>query len=137
MLLDLLTLQQQKIRARRRADCDHETPRDFSVSDTATSDTERDFDDLKTARASGYRIIDIREPGEIATEPLPVVDQIIAMNELLADSSVLEADKKYLLVCARGARSAAATAQIRAQGLGNIYSLSGGLRRLKRAPQSA
>jgi rhodanese-related sulfurtransferase len=48
------------------------------------------------------------------------------MAELLAGTN-LPTDGRYLLVCARGGRSLATARTLRERGLGEVYSLRGGV----------
>ncbi|HWW80273.1 MAG TPA: rhodanese-like domain-containing protein, partial [Steroidobacteraceae bacterium] len=77
--------------------------------------------------------IDIREPAEIAASPLPA-DRArqIPMARLLHGSPAFQPEGKTLLVCASGRRSIAATQELRAKGLRDIYSLRGGVAKLAR-----
>jgi rhodanese-related sulfurtransferase len=49
------------------------------------------------------------------------------MNSLLHDRAALDPERRYLLLCARGARSRAAAAELRNHGLSRVFSLRGGL----------
>jgi rhodanese-related sulfurtransferase len=88
---------------------------------------ELEFDDLDQAAALGYVIIDIREPAELRDQPTPArTARHVPLAELLAGHN-LPADARYLLVCARGARSLSATRALRERGLGEVYSLRNGI----------
>jgi rhodanese-related sulfurtransferase len=90
-------------------------------------DVDLDFDSLAIARDCGYTLIDVREPEEIASQPPPLDCLQIPLNTLLEDSSVLDAARPYLLICARGARSRALALELRTRELARVYSLRGGL----------
>ena len=128
LLLDLLTLQQQKIRTTRAADCDHSGTGQLIAQG---GEHELNFSDLAQAVKAGYRIVDIREAQEIEEQPLAAENVLnIPTGVLLADPSVLSAAENYLLVCARGARSQSAVDRLRHQGVSNAFSLAGGVRSL-------
>ena len=85
---------------------------------------------LAEAAAQGYRIIDIRNPDECATAPLPLRGHdLIPLPKLLDSAEDLDPGLRYLLVCERGIRSRAAAEHLRAVGRGNVWSLRGGLAR--------
>jgi molybdopterin/thiamine biosynthesis adenylyltransferase/molybdopterin synthase catalytic subunit/rhodanese-related sulfurtransferase len=129
LLIDLLTLEQRKLRAARRADCDHEGRK---IETTAAPDLEVSFADLKPALAAGYTVIDIRDDREVTELPLPQTpSRHIPLASLIADASALRNEEKYLLVCARGMRSRAAAQQLRERGIQHAYSLRGGLASLR------
>jgi molybdopterin/thiamine biosynthesis adenylyltransferase/molybdopterin synthase catalytic subunit/rhodanese-related sulfurtransferase len=129
LLIDLLTLEQRKLRTARRADCDHE---DRKIEAAAAPDLEVSFADLEPALAAGYTVIDIRDDREVTELPLPQTpSRHIPLASLIADASALRNEEKYLLVCARGMRSRAAAEHLRERGFQNAYSLRGGLASLR------
>ena len=93
------------------------------------------FKILSTALAPGSgtaRIgeVDIRNPDECASAPLPLDGHdAIPLPRLLDNATTLDPRLRYLLVCAHGIRSRAAAEQLRAGGRGNVWSLRGGLAR--------
>lgn len=85
------------------------------------------FDRLEDAVKAGFRLIDLREPEEIALAPLPdVPSQRVPSAQVLAHANELS-DGRLLLICASGRRSGHAARLLRAEGLRNTYSLAGGL----------
>ena len=136
VLIDLLTLEQRKLRTARRADCRHDGE---LIAPTPAADLEVVFGNLAPAVAAGYEVIDIREPREVAELPLAQAAQHIPLGTLLANDSALDRERKYLLVCARGSRSRAAAEHLRDHGFAQAYSLRGGLAALQagdvRAPR--
>lgn len=72
------------------------------------------------------RVIDIRQPAELASgiipgaEPLPMHTIPLRMNEL-------PQDEKLIMVCRSGARSAQACMFLQQQGYDNVYNLRGGM----------
>jgi sulfur-carrier protein adenylyltransferase/sulfurtransferase len=128
LLLDLLTLDQRKLRTAHRADCRHDATR---AIETSPADLEVTLLDLAPQSTNGYSLIDVRELREARDEPIAVASIHIPLAVLLADSTQLSSDQKYLLICARGARSKAAAEHLRSHGFPFTYSLRGGLLSLK------
>jgi adenylyltransferase/sulfurtransferase len=130
MLLDLMNFSSTKLKATRRAEClapgcEHVRP---SVADAP--DFEIALDSIDASRAQGFEPVDIRSAAEIADQPSGA--RHIPMALLLADPDVLPRTGRYLLICASGVRSLAATRQLRGRGL-DVRSLAGGLRALRRS----
>ena len=150
LLVDLLGLGTTRLQARRAAECALEHPggcarctgalelarrRAERAADRDDPALELEFADLAEARHRGLQLIDIREAREIAVAPLPGAALAVPMDELLAGRN-LPADGRYLLVCARGARSLATAETLRERGLEQVYSLKGGVHALA-APRNA
>ena len=140
LVLDLLTLSISKVRTKRSASCpDHaqvgqaqKTP-GHNAQPQDTTPLEVDFPTLDDARTAGYDIIDIREPQEIVEIPTPTeYARHIPMARLLHGTPAFKPEGRTLLVCASGRRSLAATQELRAKGLKEIYSLRGGVTKLNR-----
>lgn len=140
LIVDLLGLATTRLRARRAAECAITCTRCASALETACAKAQRrnaagglaeehelelEFADLAQAADRGLQVIDIREPREIDAAPLPAVALAVPMGELLAGRN-LPAEGRYLLVCARGARSLATVEALRERGLAEVYSLKGG-----------
>jgi adenylyltransferase/sulfurtransferase len=140
LIVDLLGLATTRLRARRAAECTIRCTRCASALAAARARTQRtnaaeglaedhvlelELTDLAQAAARGLQVIDIREPREIDAAPLPAVTLAVPMGELLAGRN-LPAEGRYLLVCARGARSLATAEALRERGLVAVYSLKGG-----------
>jgi len=133
VLMDLLSLEQRKIRTARRADCQHGASMPH-IETARAVDLELSFDELAPAVRAGYVVLDVREPQEIDTEPLaPSANLQIPLGSLLSDHAALNHQHKYLLVCARGTRSRAAAEHLRERGFREVYSLRGGIQGLSRA----
>ena len=135
LMVDLTTLQTSRVRARRSADCAAGCERSANALERslqpnaagASTDLELDFDSLDEASRLGYSIIDIREPREIAETPAPARDiRRVPLAELVGGTN-LPREGRYLLVCARGARSRAAALELRSRGLPQVYSLRVGV----------
>lgn len=131
LILDLTTYETRRIRAPRAVDCNGDTCARIAAIrsvEEQTDDLEVSFGSLDRARSAGYEIVDIREPREVAVAPMTGVPYLhIPMGALLADPRTLDPEHRYLLVCARGARSLALAQELRHQGLPRVFSLRGGI----------
>lgn len=126
LLVDLLDCSQRRISAPRDPRCARGCAR-IAAADEPAQELEVRLP-LAEAAARGFCIIDIREPEECAHAPLPVPgQQAVPMGRFLGGAVALDADARYLLVCAHGVRSRALAEWLRAQGRGNVWSLAGGL----------
>ena len=132
LLVDLLVHGQRRLRAPRNPGCGASCVRvGRAQADARAADVEVSMS-LAAAAAAGYRIIDIREPVECEMEPLPLAgQQSLPLGRLLEGNADLEPGERYLLVCAHGVRSHAAAEFLRARGLGDVWSLRGGLAALR------
>jgi adenylyltransferase/sulfurtransferase len=137
LLLDLTTFATSRVRARRAPGCrDRPCVRAAAAITAATADVahsalEVDFDSLEAVLAADYLILDVREPAEIRAEPLAgVPSRHIPVGELLRDSTALDPTQRWLVVCARGARSLAAARELRSRGFTLAASLRGGVQNL-------
>lgn len=130
LLVDLLELGQRRLSAPRARECSDRCARIRSVDVAAAAPEIEVALPLAEAAARGFRIIDIRNPDECASAPLPLGGhEAIPLPRLLGDATTLDPRQRYLLVCAHGIRSLAAAEQLRANGRGNVWSLRGGLAR--------
>ncbi len=123
LIVNLADYSMRKLKLPRRADCpahDTEAPMPEAIDVT--------LDEINLA---DFEVIDIREPDEVAKEPLPCEHQHIPMNDLIGNPSVIEKDKAYLLVCAAGVRTNYTANAFRAAGYEKVYSLVGGNRVFK------
>lgn len=132
LIFDLITLNTQRLRARRAPDCiAHAQARAGTPVATATPDSlDLRFASLADATAAGYSLVDVRDSHERIAEPMPG-SLHLPMSKLLTQASSLDAGGRYLLVCATGRRSGAAADLLRSQGLRECRSLRGGLKGLK------
>jgi adenylyltransferase/sulfurtransferase len=134
LIFDLVTLNTQRLRARRAVDCvahqrARQPPAAMGGTDPATLDA--GFTSLEQAVAAGYTLIDVRDARERDAEPVPAPSLHLPMTKLLTEASGLDFAGRYLLVCATGKRSGAAADLLRSQGIGDCRSLRGGLKGLK------
>lgn len=130
LLFDLLSLDKQTIKRRRRADCRCNHPE--LENEMPEIDYVVQTDDRMAALRSRFRLIDVREGWEV--EALPVAGAL-HMPTSAFDLSVLDApkDQPLLVICAKGVRSTAVTEYLRAQGWTQCYNLAGGVASLPQA----
>ena len=131
LLVDLLdnTTQRLAIEAHRcaeRGGC-AEVARRALAAARADAALDLEFPSWSAAMAAGFHLVDIREPDETAAEPAPVAMQRLPIAELQSHLARLPAGAPILLVCASGRRSGHAARRLRARGVGNVFSLSGGI----------
>ena len=131
LILDLTTYETRRIHAPRAEPCTGGACARITAlkgPEDSIDGLEVSFASLDRARRAGYEIVDIREHREVAVEPMMGVPYThIPMGSLLADPHALDPEHRYLLVCARGARSLAAALELRHQGVPRVYSLRGGI----------
>jgi adenylyltransferase/sulfurtransferase len=130
LLVDLLDSGQRRLAAPRARECADHCMRIRSAGVAAPVQELEVALPLTEAAALGFRIIDIRNPEECASAPLPFgAFDAIPLPSLLDNAAALDPGLRYLLVCAHGIRSRAAAELLRAGGRGNVWSLRGGLAR--------
>ncbi|MEO8016882.1 MAG: ThiF family adenylyltransferase [Pseudomonadota bacterium] len=130
LIFDLVTLTTQRLRAHRAADC--EAHRRRAVPATGTPlELEVQFGSLAEAQDAGFTLIDVRDARERAVEPPPAAALHLPMSKLLTEAASLDLERRYLVFCATGKRSAAAASLLRSQGFRNCRSLRGGLKNLQ------
>ena len=131
LIFDLVTLNTQRLRARRAADCAAHLAAKAPRAAPAES-LEVHFASLAEAQSAGFILVDVRDSAELAAEPLPATPSLhLPTARLLTGAAALELDGRYLLVCATGKRSTAAADLLRSQGFRECRSLRGGLKALK------
>jgi rhodanese-related sulfurtransferase len=121
ILVDLRTLDSQHLTAKRASNCPSH------CSNALQSDSAAD-DDLGisiTLPTSDWIVVDVREPNEVAAQPLPGPSVHIPLGELLDNPGKLADNAKYLCVCARGKRALAATQALRRTGRDAVYLIGG------------
>ena len=122
VLIDLLTLEQRKLKTERRAECNHDASIELKAR---PADLEIDPEALDPE--AGYLLIDVRDAEVLVEQPIPdVITQHIPLPALLASRPKLDPNQNYLLICARGARSLAGAEHLRSLGY-RAFSLRGGL----------
>ena len=127
LLLDFMNFGSTKLKAPRRAECQAPDCALIRMIAPEEAGIELSLRSLTDAAHRGFDIIDIRSAEEVAARPSSA--RHIAMPTLLADPSVLAPGREFLLLCASGKRSLAATRELRKQGL-SVRSLAGGLQKM-------
>jgi molybdopterin/thiamine biosynthesis adenylyltransferase/molybdopterin synthase catalytic subunit/rhodanese-related sulfurtransferase len=130
LIFDLVSLNTQRLRARRAPECDAHRRAGQPVA-AAPPELEVRFGSLAEARAAGFTFVDVRDARECADDPLPSPALNLPMSKLLLQAATLDAGGRYLLICATGKRSAAAADLLRSQGFLECRSLRGGIKGLK------
>ena len=84
--------------------------------------------ELTNRKASGetFRIIDIRQPMELASGVIPGAEGV-PMHTIPLRLSEFDRDEKLVMVCRSGARSAQACMFLQQQGYDNVFNLRGGM----------
>jgi sulfur-carrier protein adenylyltransferase/sulfurtransferase len=137
LLVDLLSLEQRRITAQRRTECVHGASMPERAHATSP-ELEVSLEALTANVRTAYVVVDVREPQEIADAPLlPQASVQIPLASLLSDHSALDPRHRYLVVCARGARSRTAAEHLREHGFAQVYSLRGGVLGLRAAASPA
>lgn len=84
--------------------------------------------ELKKMQDSGedFQLIDVREPSEY--EEANLGGELIPLGTVLDDEAKVEKDKKVIVHCRSGKRSATAILQLETSfGFDNLYNLKGGI----------
>ncbi|MFO7594376.1 MAG: rhodanese-like domain-containing protein [Pseudomonadota bacterium] len=76
--------------------------------------------------ARKFRIIDVREPVEIAQGSIPGAEPI-PMSSLGNRLSEIDQDEQIVFICRSGARSGQVVAYLAQNGFDNVYNLRGGV----------
>jgi molybdopterin/thiamine biosynthesis adenylyltransferase/molybdopterin synthase catalytic subunit/rhodanese-related sulfurtransferase len=126
VIVDLRTLETRRIGARRAADCSGASCVRLPAIDSG-ADLELPISALASADADGFIVIDVRDSLERAARPAPGPHRHVPFEKLLADPRQLEPSGRYLVLCARGQRSRAAAQALRRAGIGDAWSLRGGM----------
>jgi adenylyltransferase/sulfurtransferase len=131
LIFDLITLNTQRLRARRQPECEAHRRAVSSSGLQPPEELEVHFSSLADAASAGFSFVDVRDSREREAEPLPADALHLPMSKLLTDAAKLELTGRYLMICATGKRSAAAAGLLRSQGFVECRSLRGGLKSLK------
>lgn len=125
VLIDLIDLEMRRIRTR-HAEHDCRTEAELGLSTRRSNDAlEQTFPSLQAAVLAGYQLVDLRERDEIDADPLEAPALWIPSGNVLEHAASF-ANSRWLLICARGARSRHAAERLREQGYANVYSLRDG-----------
>jgi len=95
------------------------------------ADISLSFVHLAAALSAGFILVDVRDPDEIAADPLDAPSRRIPASQAASRAAELDGNP-VLLICASGRRSDHAARLLREQGLSNVHSLAGGLNALER-----
>jgi sulfur-carrier protein adenylyltransferase/sulfurtransferase len=132
LILDLVTLNMQRLRAKRASECDAHRRGGAPVAAEIDA-IEISLASVEQAQERGYTLVDVRDSRERDAVPLPAPSLHLPMSRLLTDAAALELDRAYLLICATGKRSNAAAELLRSQGFRQCRSLRGGIQGLEAA----
>ena len=77
-------------------------------------------------KSKDFRIIDVREPMEIAQGSIPGAEPM-PMSSLGSRLAEIGQDKEVVFICRSGARSGQVCAYLAQNGYENVYNLSGGV----------
>lgn len=132
LLLDLLTFSTHRVKAPAchgcsKGHCSRIPPATVDI-EAEEPDVHLDVVSLQDAVSAGYILMDIREDNELAAFPIDsnITYSHIPMHTLLSNPA-LDIGERYLLICATGKRSSAATRYLRLKGFNQVFSLRGGL----------
>ena len=83
--------------------------------------------ELKSMRDKNepHQLIDVREPHE--ADIAQIGGELIPMGEILQHTDKIARDKKVIVHCRSGARSASVIGALEKQGFDNLYNLKGGI----------
>jgi sulfur-carrier protein adenylyltransferase/sulfurtransferase len=131
LVVNLLTLSSTKLRTQRASECRGRA----CVHSNAAQDSpmnqeslEVAFASLDEAAAQGFVVVDVREMQELRACPMPCkTSRHIPLRTLLYGEPSLDANGKYLFVCAVGQRSLLAASELRARGMRAVFSQAGGV----------
>jgi adenylyltransferase/sulfurtransferase len=128
ILVDLLTLEIRRLAADRSAEC---VAGGCARLPELTADEGEPLElkarPLDIYVDDGFILIDLRDAEERTTHPLNAVHRHIPFSTLVAEPHQLAMGERYLLLCARGQRSLAATRILREAGITTAWSMQGGL----------
>lgn len=139
--VDTLSMRFRTLTLRRDPDCpvcgDHPTitqPIDYqgfcgiSAAPATTSVPAMTVHELKQLRDAGddHFLLDVREPHEQSISRIEGA-VLIPLGQLGERSTELPRDKRILVHCKSGGRSARAVSQLREQGFENVWNISGGI----------
>lgn len=83
------------------------------------------FRDRQNELADALQFVDVRNPGEVASTPVPGA-QNIPLAHLRGSLDQLDRSRPIVLMCAGGSRSAIASSVLRAEGFEDVSDILGG-----------
>lgn len=97
--------------------------------------------DVQDYLMHGYRILDVREPGEFSTGtiagalniPRGILEPSADRDYAGRHAELMDRDKKWLVLCASSGRSAMATVVLQQMGFNNVKNINGGFNAWKAA----
>ena len=101
------------------------------VDEAKSQIKEIDSDELRQMHQSGedFTLIDVREPDEQAKGTIPgAINLPRGILEVNIDQITTDKDRKLVLYCGGGSRSALAAVNLKKMGFRNVISLAGGYR---------
>ena len=131
LIFDLVSLNTQRLRARRAPDCDAHRRAGQPAPPAAPSSSKCSSPRSPKRTPPGSRSSTCAMRANAPTNRCPSPSLNLPMSKLLTDAATLDTNARYLLICATGKRSAAAADLLRSQGFRECRSLRGGLKGLK------
>lgn len=98
----------------------------FNKVESLDAEAAREF--IAKRSATEYQLLDVRQPREYENEHLPGA-RLIPLKQLPEKQNDLDRQKPLLVYCASGARSRAAAQFLAGQGFGEVYNISGGIKK--------
>ena len=94
-------------------------------------DIEINLSQISMQEFENFTLIDVREEYEREIQPIDSNPSLhFPLSEFDGDTKTLEKEKKYLVVCAHGMRSAGFTEYLRENGFSQTYSIPQGIETL-------
>ncbi len=82
----------------------------------------------RLARGEKLRVLDVREPEEVAIAPFPNALNV-PMGEIPSRANELDRDEEWVVICHHGIRSAEVAAYLARRGFQHVANLAGGIDR--------
>ncbi|MCA1766204.1 MAG: sulfurtransferase [Desulfobulbaceae bacterium] len=98
----------------------------FNKVESLDAEDARKF--IANRSATDYQLLDVRQPSEYENEHLPGA-RLIPLKQLPEKQDDLDRQKPLLVYCASGGRSRAAAQFLAGQGFGEVYNISGGIKK--------
>ncbi|HEX7816440.1 HesA/MoeB/ThiF family protein [Dyella sp.] len=125
LLMDLLDMDIRRIGTGHAGHDCHAQARQGLERRRASEALEQAFPSLQAAVLAGYRLVDLRESDEIEGDPLDAAALWIPSGDIARHAASF-AHGRWLLICARGARSRHSAEWLRRHGYRNVFSLRDG-----------
>lgn len=82
--------------------------------------------EMIAGKSKEYYYVDVRTPGEFSTKKIKGFKNI-PLNDLANRMDQIPKDKKIVVICQSGARSTAASRQLKKAGYNDIFNVTGGM----------